>query len=448
MPSSPSLIAPLPITSGLLCQKFTLANGLVLLITENPIADIVSARIFVGAGSLREGQDQAGLAYLVAATLTKGTVHSSSVAIAEQVESVGASLGVERAPDYFLLSLKSVSSDCLDLLSLVAELLQHPSFPKNEIALEKKLALQSILSQQEQPFTTALKGLRQSLYPQGHPYVQTGPGDSYVLEHLQSEDLHQYHQAFFRPDNVVISLSGNLTAHQSLQLCQRVFGDWQVPASALSSPIWLGKEGNDSQSSVISEPMTDPRISVTPQSTQQSIVMLGHLAPAVTEPDYAALKLLYTYLCNGLSSRLFVELREKQGLAYEVSGFYPTRLGLSHFVVYMGTAADNTAIALQKLQAEIDRLCQHPLTAEELDATKSKMLGQYILGKQSNAQLAHLMGWYEILGLGITYDQTFPQQIARMNSEAVHQAACQYLQLSHISLVGSEVALRPWTHPN
>jgi len=423
-----------------------LANGLVLLLTENSIADIVAARIFVGAGSIREGQQQAGLAYLMAATLTKGTVHFSSANIAEQVESVGASLGVERAPDYFLLSLKSVSSDFLNLLTLAAELLQRPSFPHHEVALEQKLALQSILSQQEQPFTTALQGLRQSLYPQGHPYAQTGPGDPDALGQLQSEDLHQYHQAFFRPDNVVISISGHLAAHQGLQLCQQVFGDWRVPIPVLSPPNWPRMKASNGQSSIQPQPRTDARISVTPQSTQQSIVMLGHLAPAVKEPDYAALKLLYTYLCHGLSSRLFVNLREKQGLAYEVSGFYPTRLGPSHFVVYMGTAADNTAIALQKLQAEIDRLCQHPLTPEELETTKRKMLGQYVLGKQSNAQLAHLMGWYEILGLGITYDQTFPQQIANMDSETVHQAACQCLQLSHISLVGSEAALRPWMH--
>lgn len=444
MKTSLSPTASLSITSGLLCQKFTLANGLVLLITENPIADIVSARIFVGAGSIRELPDQMGLAYLIAATLTKGTHNFSSADIAEQVESVGASLGVERAPDYFLLSLKTVSQDFLEILTLAAELLRYPSFPEHEVALEKRLALQSILSQQEQPFTTALKGLRRSLYPQGHPYTQTGPGDPDILEQLQSQDLHPYHQAFFRPDNVVISISGNLVASQGVQFCQQVFGDWPLPTQRLSPPDWLGKKANHSPSTVDSQLKEESRLTIASQQTQQSIVMLGHLAPSVQEPEYAALKLLYTYLCNGLSSRLFVELREKQGLAYEVSGFYPTRLGPSQFVVYMGTSADNTAIALQKLQAEIHRLCQNPLSSEDLETTKSKLLGQYVLGKQSNAQLAHLMGWYEILGLGITYDHTFPQQIADMDSDTVYQAACRYLQQSYVSLVGSEAALQPW----
>ncbi|WP_299404141.1 pitrilysin family protein [Acaryochloris sp. IP29b_bin.148] len=439
MLSLPSPLTSVPVTSGLLCQKFELANGLVVLVTENPIADIVAARIFVGAGSTREPVNQSGLAYLVAATLTKGTHRCSSAEIAEQVESVGASLGVERAPDYFLLSLKTVSEDFLDILTLAAELLRTPSFPESEVELEKRLALQSIRSQQEQPFTLALKGLRQSLFPPGHPYTQTGPGDPDQIAQLQPTDLHQYHQTYFRPDNMVISLSGHLKAAEAVAYCQQVFGDWPAPEQQLPPAL---------QSASQSSLSTESNLSVTPQPTQQSIVMLGHLAPSVQEPDYAALKLLYTYLCNGLSSRLFVELREKQGLAYEVSGFYPTRLGPSHFVVYLGTAAENTAIALSKLQAEIDRLCQQPLSDEELATTKSKLLGQYVLGKQSNAQLAHLMGWYEALGLGIHYDQTFPQQIERLQAETVYQAACQHLHPSHISLVGSASAVQPWLTPS
>lgn len=435
----PSPLNSVPVTSGLLCQKFQLDNGLVVLVTENPIADIVAARIFVGAGSTREPVNQSGLAYLVAATLTKGTHRFSSAEIAEQVESVGASLGVERAPDYFLLSLKTVSEDFLDILTLVAELLRTPSFPEPEVELEKRLALQSIRSQQEQPFTLALKGLRQSLFPPGHPYTQTGPGDPDQIAQLQPTDLHQYHQTYFRPDNMVISLSGNLKPTEAVTYCQQVFGDWFAPEQQL--PQALPPAAKPSLA-------TESNLSVTPQPTQQSIVMLGHLAPSVQGADYAALKLLYTYLCNGLSSRLFVELREKQGLAYEVSGFYPTRLGPSHFVVYLGTAAENTAIALTKLQAEIDRLRQQPLSDQELEPAKSKLLGQYVLGKQSNAQLAHLMGWYEALGLGIHYDQTFPKQIERLQTETVYQAACQHLHPSHISLVGSEAAVQPWLTPS
>ena len=109
----------------------------------------------------------------------------------------------------------------------------------------------------------------------------------------------------------------------------------------------------------------------------------------------------------GLSSRLFVELREKQGLAYDVSAFYPTRLGRSQFVAYIGTAPQNIPIALAGLQKELLRMTTTPLSEQELQVCKNKILGQYALGKQTNGQIAQAYGWYEVLGLGVAFDGGF-----------------------------------------
>ena len=111
----------------------------------------------------------------------------------------------------------------------------------------------------------------------------------------------------------------------------------------------------------------------TTQDSQQAIVILGYLTGTVEDDDFFALKLLSTYLGNGLSSRLFVELREKQGLAYDVSAFFPTRLNQSQFVTYIGTAPKNTAIALQGLHKETKRLVDAPLSEAELQIAKNKL---------------------------------------------------------------------------
>ena len=175
--------------------------------------------------------------------------------------------------------------------------------------------------------------------------------------------------------------------------------------------------------------------------------MLGYLAPAVEQADYAALKLLSTYLGNGLSSRLFVELREKLGLAYEVSAFYPTRKQPATFVVYIGTAPENTAIALSKLRAEVELLCHDKLSAEDLQTAKNKLLGQYALGKQTNGQIAQAFGWYEILGLGIEFDTQFQQQVANVTAAEANQAACKYLLEPYVSLIGPESAINDLVPP-
>lgn len=446
--------------------RTVLKNGIVVLVWENPAADIVAARIFVRAGSQWESSKDAGLSHLVAAVLTKGTEQRSSLEIAEQVESVGASLSADAATDYFLLSLKTVSSDFAAILALAGELLRSPTFPQPEIDLERRLTLQAIRSQQEQPFSIAFDQLRQLMYGD-HPYALSGLGTETSVSQLERADLQRYHQTHFRPDNIVISLSGRLQPDAAIALIEEVFGDWQAPPTPL--PV-----------------LHLPTITSTPtraaiaQETQQSIVMLGYLAPAVvlhpagarnaTEPrdetlgqtpsplhpftpsslhptpptiqDYAALKLLNSYLGNGLSSRLFVELREKRGLAYEVSAFYPTRLHPAQFVVYMGTAPENTAIALDGLKAEVDRLRTHPFDPETLQAAKDKILGQHALGKQTNAQIAQTFGWYETVGLGIGFDTQFQAQVAAVTVESTQRVAEQYLVEPYLSLVGPAAAVK------
>ncbi|MBD2343845.1 M16 family metallopeptidase [Anabaena subtropica] len=408
-------------------HRTVLNNGIVVLVAENPAADIIAGRIFIRAGSCYEKREQAGLAHLLAAVMTKGCEGLSSLEIAEQVESVGASLSTDTSTDYFLLSLKTVTSDFPEILTLAGRILRSPTFPEAQVELERRLALQDIRSQKEQPFTLAFEQMRQVMY-QNHPYAMSILGDETTLNSITRADLVDYHQTYFRPDNVVISVAGRITLQETITLVEQVFGDWQAPTVA---PAVIN----------LPEIPINPQHRLKPVQTQQSIVMLGYLGPSVSSPDYASLKLLSTYLGNGLSSRLFVELREKRGLAYEVSAFYPTRLYPASFVVYMGTAPENTSIALEGLRTEVELLCNSEVSATSLQAAKNKILGQYALGKQTNGQIAQIYGWYEILGLGIDFDREFQELIASVSPQDAITSAQQYLQRPYISLVGQEEAI-------
>ncbi|MBF1999774.1 MAG: insulinase family protein [Synechococcales cyanobacterium M58_A2018_015] len=412
-------------------HRALLDNGMVVLTVENAAADIVAARLYIRAGGRYEPLEQAGLSHLLSAVITKGTERLSSQEIAERVESVGASLGADAAPDYCLLSLKTVSADFPEMLALLGELVRSPSFPVEEVELERRLALQGIRSMQEQPFAVANTQLRQILY-RNHPYAMPSLGTEATVAELDREALQRYHQTYFRPDNSVISIVGRIPPDDAIALVDRVFGEWQAPQFN-GQPLPLPH---------LSLPpvLPQPERAVTVQDTQQAIVMLGYLAASVQEADHIALKLLNTYLGNGLSSRLFVELREKRGLAYDVSAFYPTRLDTSHFVMYIGTAPENAAIALEGLHHEVDRLHRELLTPEELQTAKNKLLGQYALGKQSNAQIAQIFGWYETLNLGVDFDEQFQQSVAAVTAEDIQQAIQRYLTQPYVSLVGPESA--------
>ncbi|MEL6163542.1 MAG: pitrilysin family protein, partial [Cyanobacteria bacterium J06628_3] len=328
---------------------------------------------------------------------------------------------------YFVLSLKTVTADFTPILELAARILRFPIFPEAEVEMEKRIALQDVRLQKEQPFSVAFEQLRQVMY-KNHPYASSGMGDETTISNLTREDLVKYYQTYFRPDNIVISIAGRISEDDAELQINKLFGNWQNPVE--ERPVMD-----------VSFPQTKPQRVITPQSTQQSVIMLGYLGASVHSSDYAALKLLSTYLGNGLSSRLFIELREKLGLAYDVSAFYPTRQFSSSFVVYMGTAPENTVIALEGLRREVDLLSNNKLEENALQASKNKILGQYALGKQTNGQIAQIYGWYEIIGLGIAFDQKFQEDIAALTTVDAITAASQYLKEPFVSVIGQEEAI-------
>ena len=406
-------------------DRIVLPNGIVVLVTENLTADIIAARCFFAGGERVETLAKSGLTHLASSLLTRGTERYSSLEIAEQVESIGASLGTEASSDYFVLSLKTITSDFHDMLRLGAEILRSPSFPNSELELERRLTIQSIRSQQERPFTIAYDRLQKLMYGD-HPYGFSSLGTEASVSAITRDDLADFHQKHLCPDQMVVSISGKISTEKAITLIEEAFGDWQSPQpSEITTP----------------EPKFHPLLVTHEQDTQQAIVMIGYPAPSVHSPDYAALKIISTYLGNGLSSRLFVELREKRGLAYEVSAFYPTRLEASQFIAYMGTASQNTGVALAGLRHECERLASVALTAEDLKICKSKLLGQYALGKQTNSQIAQVYGWYEVMGLGLEFDRQFIELIEAVTEADVQNVAQKYFTAPAISVVGSAEAL-------
>jgi predicted Zn-dependent peptidase len=170
----------------------------------------------------------------------------------------------------------------------------------------------------------------------------------------------------------------------------------------------------------------------------------GWLAPSITSPQqFAALKLGNTLLGSGLSSRLFVNLREKQGLAYVTDSQYPSNKLGSRFVLYMGTDPNNEAKVLAGLQQEINRLANERLSDDELATVKQKYLGQFALSHDTNAHQAYYLGFYESLGVGHTLDATLPDLIHSVTAEQLQKTFQQLLVTPSVTVIVSP----PQTHP-
>ncbi len=409
-------------------QRLVLANGVTLLLGQNPTVDTLAAHCFFRGGSRVERPEQAGISSLMVAVLTRGTQQRDSQAIAAWVESLGATLSVHSSDDYWEVSLRCLALDFPELWPLLLEILRDPSFPEPEVERERTLMVQTIRAQQERPFHVAFERVQQALYGD-HPYALPGLGRPETVASLTRADLLQYHATYCRPDNMVMVVIGPEPPQEMAAQLEAGLADWAAPPHPLGDPV------------LPLPPLLHPQLLKQPQPTQQTTLMIGFRGAAAGTADYAALKLLSTYLGSGLSSRLFVELRERGGLAYEVSAFYATRRDPAPFVAYLGTAPENTPLALERLQGEIQRLHEHPLTAAEVELAQRKLLGQYALSKQTNAQVAHLAGWYEILGLGMEFDRDYPHLVKQLHPQQVHQAVQTYLVTPVVALVGPEEAL-------
>jgi zinc protease len=403
------------------CQR--LPNGITLIVTPSNTTDIVAGRIFIKAGSYFDPVDRSGISNLTATLLTKGTTELSAMEIASRIESVGAGVSAEANNDHIEVSFKSVTADFAEILRLVGEIIRNPAFLSEQVTLEKKLVVERIRSQAERPLTLAFQQLRESIY-HDHPYARPLLGLSSNVVSISRQELVDFHQTYFRPDLVTISIAGNVDLTVVEQLIDEVFIDWFLPASPAPT--------------IASHRIEAPAQRQTlAKDTKQSIVMLGHLSVAATDPDYFALRAIDSYLGSGLSSRLFVELREKRGLAYEVASVFSTKVDRSIFAVYMGTANEKVAMAINGLQAELARLCVANLSEEELADTKTKLLGKYALSKQTNGQLAYIYGWYESLGLGWDFDQTLSRSIEALTTGQIEDVAIKYFDRPyHLSVVG------------
>jgi zinc protease len=403
------------------CQR--LPNGITLIVTPSNTTDIVAGRIFIRAGSYFDPVDRSGTSNLIATLLTKGTTELSAMEIASRIESVGAGVSAEANNDHIEVSFKSVTADFAEILRLVGEIIRNPAFPAEQVTLEKKLVVERIRSQSERPLTLAFQQLRESIY-HSHPYARPLLGITSNVVHITCQELVDFHQTYFRPDLVTISIAGNVDLTVVEQLVDEVFIDWFLPASAAPAITPHSIEAPAQRKTLAKD-------------TKQSIVMLGHLSVAATDPDYFALRAIDSYLGSGLSSRLFVELREKRGLAYEVASVFSTKVDRSIFAVYMGTANEKVSMAINGLQGEMARLCVAKLSEEELADTKTKLLGKYALSKQTNGQLAYIYGWYESLGLGWDFDQTLSKSIEALTTDKIEEVAVKYFDRPyHLSVVG------------
>jgi zinc protease len=398
-------------------QKFELPNGLRLLVREDPRLPLVSVVSCFKAGVLAETPADNGITKLFSKVLLKGTKTRSAAQIADQIESVGGSIGCDSGNNSFSVSVKVMQPDLKLGLELLSDVLLNPSLPQSEIDREKQLQLASLKAEDEEMVTVASKLLRKNLF-QGHPYAMRPSGTPESISKIDRAELLAFRDKFAVAKNGVLAVYGNVKASEVKALVEKTLGKLPAGAPALA---------NIPQPKPLEKDLTVEEN----KPKAQAILMVGFLGCDLYSPDSEPLQLI-NEACSDLGSRFFLRIREQMGLAYFVSSSQTLGLVPGPFVFYLGTAPQKVEAVQKAFFEEITKLAADGLTPEELTRAKEKLLGQQDIQNQSNDSFAYATALDELFGLGYNHYKQLKARVEAVTLEDIKRVTHQYFQKPHV----------------
>jgi zinc protease len=388
-----------------------LPSGLTVIVRPDPAVGVMAASLQVRAGSLFETADTAGISNFLHRVMVRGTKRYTATQLTEAIEDLGGSLDASGDIEYAEVRGAALARNWEALLGLVAEVALRPTLPNEEIERERRLIQSALQTRGDTPFQRAFDAMLQDLYG-AHPYAWPSTGRRESIERIDRAALQAHYTAIYRPDRMVLAVSGHVPGDRVLRVAGRLF---RAPPPA-AAPVTAGP--------VAAAPRGDRRVVERP--VQQAQVLVGYLGPSLTEPDYPAVRVLATVLGGGMSGRLFTELRDKRGLAYSVGVLSSFRTGPS-FVTYMGTAPASAEGAEAGVLSEIDRIRIEPVSERELARGKAFLLGNLAMDRRTNARHAWYLAFFEVIGAGWDFPDRFERAVEAVTLADITRVAGRYL---------------------
>jgi zinc protease len=391
-------------------QKFQLPNGLRLLVREDPKLPLVDLRVILKGGVIAETETNNGITKLMARMLLKGTKTRSADQIAESIESVGGDISYFSGNNSFGVSAHVLSED-LDLaLDLLADVLQNPTFPDDRLQREREVQIAEYKAEQDQILRAAQQVLRETMFTR-HPYRLNQLGKPETVAGLKRPDLVDFHRRYVSPNNMVVTVFGNVQADQVRKAVESRFG--KLKPVKLEFP----RTGPETLSADVRKVETKPK--------EQAVLLIGFNGADMFNPDRYALELLDNAY-SGMGSRVFLRIRDELGLAYYVGAYQLLGLDPGYFVFYVGTTPQKVAICEKELFAELGKLKTEGLSEDELMRAKNNVIGQRKVQMQDNADLSMMVGLDELYGLGYDFFQSMDQRYRAVTMAEIKRVAEKY----------------------
>ena len=393
-------------------QKFTLPNGLRLLIKEDHRLPFVEIRTVFQGGVISENSLNNGVTLLLAKMLLKGTASRSAEQIVTEIESVGGGIDSYGGNNSFGVNVEVMRGDLEIGLDLLEDVLLRPVWPENALVREKEVQTASIRAQRDQLLQSAGGSMRRLLYGSAG-YGLDVNGREETVAALGTADLRKVYDALVRPNNAVLAIFGDVSTEEIQRKLTQRFGKWKPQEISIQSPP------------------ERPRLITVLRAAElrekkQGVIVIGFVGVSIHEVDRYPLELLQEALSD-LGSRMFVRIRENLGLAYYVGAqhFLGTQPG--YFALYAGTKPEELGVVEAEMIKEIKLLREVGLTAEELNRAKAKLIGQRKIARQDVGGQAMTAALDELYGLGFAHGDGEDARYCDVTLEDVQRVAISYL---------------------
>ncbi|MBQ2644444.1 insulinase family protein [bacterium] len=395
-------------------KQINLKNGIKVILNENKNTPRIAVTFYL---CLENPENKAGINVILNRLFLQGTKKRTAEQIANETEENAIELYSEIKTDYLRFKGLCLNEDFDLMLEILEDIMLHSTlndFDKEVIKLKGEIG-----AELDSPKSKANDTFYKTLY-ENHPYGHTSTKILEDIDDISKKDIEKAYEDILNTSLKVISISGDFDEKKVIELLEKHFGEMT---------------NNDNFKSNIPLPKleSDKLAIVEKEDAKQAQILEGWIFPTYTEKEYATICVMNSILgSSGLSSRLFLELREKQGLAYTVRSMYEPKKKCASFTIYIGTEPKNIKTAIDGFKAEIEKIKTIPVEEQELQDAKNNVIGKRGFYFETNSLISSLTGMYEIQGLGFNYEEKFIETIKNVTSEDIKKCAETYFSRAKV----------------
>jgi zinc protease len=404
-------------------QKAKLSNGLKVVLAERHSAPVVNFSLMVDSGYAADPSSAPGTASFSQRMLEEGTPTRDSLKIGEELESLSANFNAGANLDWATVSLNTLKLTMDKALDVYADLILHPAFPKKEFDRLQADRIAAIRREKVQPQTMGLRVVPQLLYGKGHPYALpfTGTGTEASVGKLTPQDLAQWHNTWFKPNNATLLIVGDTTLAEITPKLEKLFAGWrpgEVPKKNVAP---------------VPQPQKNEVYLIDRPGSGQSVIFGAQLGPPRNDPDAIPLQLVNDIFGGTFSSRINMNLREDKHWSYGVGSALPAARGQRPYLSFSPVQTDKTKESVAELVKEYKQIGREkPISEKELKDEQSNatlaMPGQFETVQQLSGAYSQILQY----GLPEDYFNTFTQKATSLTPEGANEIAKKFIQPEHL----------------